>query len=120
MDIREAIKARHSVRKYKDMPIAEDVKEKLEEMIRRCNEESGLHMQLICDDPECFDSQPRTLAHCGYDVPKALVDEVGTNGVQETRGKNFLDIVTSETDINKKTGSQSLRQQNRSRMPHRV
>ncbi len=63
MDIREAIKDRHSVRKYKDMPIAEDVKEKLEEMIRQCNEESGLHMQLICDDPECFDT---LLAHYGW------------------------------------------------------
>ena len=62
MDIREAIKARHSVRQYKDMPIAEEVKEKLEEMIRQCNEESGLHMQLICDDPECFDT---FLAHYG-------------------------------------------------------
>jgi len=62
MDIREAIKTRHSVRQYKDMPIAEDVKEKLEEMIRQCNEESGLHMQLICDDPECFDT---FLAHYG-------------------------------------------------------
>ena len=62
MDIREAIKARHSVRQYKDMPIAEDVKEKLEEMIRRCNEESGLHIRLICDDPACFDT---LLAHYG-------------------------------------------------------
>ena len=62
MDIREAIKTRHSVRQYKDMPIAEDVKEKLEEMIRQCNEESGLHMQLICDDPKCFDT---FLAHYG-------------------------------------------------------
>ena len=62
MNIREAIKARHSVRQYKDMPIAEDAKEKLEEMIRQCNEEGSLHMQLICDDPECFDT---FLAHYG-------------------------------------------------------
>lgn len=62
MDIREAIKARHSVRQYQDRPIAEDVKEKLEELIASCNEESGLHMQLICDDPECFDT---LLGHYG-------------------------------------------------------
>ncbi len=62
MDIREAIKARHSVRQYKDMKIEEGVREKLEEMIRQCNDKSGLHMQLICDDPECFDT---FLAHYG-------------------------------------------------------
>ena len=62
MDIREAIKARHSVRQFKDMKIEEDVREKLEEMIRQCNAQSGLHMQLICDDPECFDT---FLAHYG-------------------------------------------------------
>ena len=62
MDIREAIKARHSVRQYKDLPIAEDLREKLEELIGQCNEESGLHMQLICDDPECFNI---LLAHYG-------------------------------------------------------
>ena len=62
MDIKEAIKERHSVRQYKDLPIAEETKEKLEEQIRLCNEESGLHMQLICDDPECFHT---LLAHYG-------------------------------------------------------
>ena len=62
MDIREAIRARHSVRQYKDEQIAEDVREKIEEMIRQCNEESGLHMQLICNDPECFNT---LLAHYG-------------------------------------------------------
>ena len=51
MNIREAIKARHSVRQYKDMPIAEDAKEKLEEMIRQCREEGSLHMLLNCEDP---------------------------------------------------------------------
>ncbi|MBQ3392760.1 MAG: nitroreductase [Lachnospiraceae bacterium] len=62
MDIREAIRERHSVRQYKAEPIAEDLKEKLDELIRECNEESGLHMQLIVDDPECFDT---FLAHYG-------------------------------------------------------
>ena len=62
MNIREAIKARHSVRQYKTDPIPEDVKKSLEDLISVCNEESGLHMQLITDDPECFDT---FLAHYG-------------------------------------------------------
>lgn len=62
MDIRTAITSRHSVRQYKDMPIAEDLKAALIELISGCNEESGLHMQLITDDPECFDT---FLAHYG-------------------------------------------------------
>ena len=56
MNIKEAIIARHSVRQYKDLPIAEDLKARLNELILACNEESGLNMQLITDDPECFDT----------------------------------------------------------------
>ena len=62
MDIKEAIKERHSVRKYKDMPIEEEKKNKLVELIKQANDESGLNIQLICDDPECFDT---FLAHYG-------------------------------------------------------
>ena len=54
MEIREAIRARHSVRKYLDMPITGEMKEKLETLIRECNEESGLHIQLVLNDAECF------------------------------------------------------------------
>ena len=62
MDIKEAIIARHSVRQYKDEPIRQEHVEELQELIRECNEESGLSIQLILDDPECF----RTLlAHYG-------------------------------------------------------
>ena len=56
MDIREAIRERHSVRQYKPDPIPEDAKEALNALIEECNRESGLHIQLIIDDPECFDT----------------------------------------------------------------
>ena len=62
MDIKEAIKARHSVRYYKDEPISDEQRAELEALISRCNEESGLSMQLVVDDPECFDT---LLAHYG-------------------------------------------------------
>ena len=47
MDIKEAIKIRHSVRQYKDVAISEDLQAELTSLIENCNEESGLHMQLI-------------------------------------------------------------------------
>ena len=62
MEMKEAIKARHSVRQYKNIPIPEDLKKRLDDLISECNEESGLHIQLVTDDPECFDS---FLAHYG-------------------------------------------------------
>ena len=62
MDIKEAIKSRHSVRQYKDIPISKEDRELLEKLICECNKESGLNMQLVCDDPDCFDT---FLAHYG-------------------------------------------------------
>ena len=62
MNIKEAIKSRHSVRQYKDIPIPEELVLELNDLIRACNEESGLHIQLITNDPDCFNS---FLAHYG-------------------------------------------------------
>ena len=56
MDIKEAIVNRHSVRQYKDEPIAPEQIAALEALIRECNEEGGLRIQLIQDDPDCFKS----------------------------------------------------------------
>ncbi len=56
MDIREAITERHSVRQFKDEPIADELVRELNELIVECNEESGLNIQLILDDPECFNT----------------------------------------------------------------
>ena len=75
MDIREAIKNRHSVRQYKDIPIDGETTAKLHEIIDQCNQESGLHIQLIVDDPECFDT---FLAHYGkFDNVKNYIAIVG-------------------------------------------
>ena len=62
MDLKEAIKSRHSVRQFNDMPISEEHVSALNALIEECNAESGLRMQLITGDPECFDS---FLAHYG-------------------------------------------------------
>ena len=54
MTLQEAIEARHSVRAYKELPLAEDVVKALEEQIAVLNREGKLHMQLILNEPKAF------------------------------------------------------------------
>lgn len=56
MDIKQAIKERHSVRRFKNLPIKNEDKERLEALIKECNAQSGLNIQLIVDDSECFNT----------------------------------------------------------------
>ena len=58
----EAIQARHSVRSYEPRPLGQAEKSALLEAVGRLNEESGLHMQLVCDEPKAFDG---FMAHYG-------------------------------------------------------
>ncbi len=62
MDLLEAMKARHSVRAYKNVPLAPADKAALQQAVAELNNESGLHMQLITDEPKAFGSK---LAHYG-------------------------------------------------------
>ena len=54
MTLLEAIDARHSVRRYQNKAVEPEEKAALQAEIDRCNEESGLHIQLITDEPEAF------------------------------------------------------------------
>lgn len=56
MNIFEAIENRHSVRSYNDKKIEDEVVEKLELLIKEINKKTGLHLQLILDEPKAFDS----------------------------------------------------------------
>ena len=62
MELMEAIKARHSVRSYSDKAIESEKKQALTEKIEEINAQSGLHIQLICDEPKAFDG---FMAHYG-------------------------------------------------------
>ena len=57
MDIKEAIKARHSVRKYDDRPIEREKVETLMDAINRANRSGGLDIQLVLDEPKAFGSK---------------------------------------------------------------
>lgn len=50
----EAIKSRHSVRKYADKPIETDKVATLRAETERLNAESGLNIQLVMEEPKCF------------------------------------------------------------------
>lgn len=62
MDLLQAIQERHSVRAYTEQRIEEEKRQRLNELIRECNEESGLHVRIRYDNPDGFDSK---LAHYG-------------------------------------------------------
>lgn len=51
MTIREAIDARHSVRRYTKRPIDGAILKALEDEIKACNAESGLSIRLFLNDP---------------------------------------------------------------------
>ena len=61
-DIMELIRSRHSVRQYLDKPIPEDIRGQLNAYAAELNDKGSLHMQIIYDDPECFNSR---MAHYG-------------------------------------------------------
>ena len=54
MTLQEAIEARHSVRAYKEQPLAEYVVKVLEEEIAKLNSEGRLHIQLVRNEPKAF------------------------------------------------------------------
>ncbi|MBR0534174.1 MAG: nitroreductase [Bacteroidales bacterium] len=54
MTLLEAIEDRHSVRKYKDEPVPEDILATLRSKISEINERSGLHIQLVTGEPKAF------------------------------------------------------------------
>lgn len=87
MNIKEAITERHSVRQYKPISIDENLVTELNAFIENCNAESGLNLQLICNDPECFDV---FLAHYGKFTNAnnyiALVGKKNIANLDETAG----------------------------------
>lgn len=62
MDILKIMKARHSVRQYNGKKIESGIRETLAALVNECNKESGLNIQIMFDEPKCFDS---IMAHYG-------------------------------------------------------
>lgn len=62
ISLQEAVRVRHSVRQYTDQPIDNETIAVLQEKIQVLNAESGLHIQLVTNEPQAFDS---FMAHYG-------------------------------------------------------
>ena len=58
----QAMKERHSVRSYLEKPIDPQSVQLLRAFIDSCNRESGLHMQLVLNEPNAFSG---LMAHYG-------------------------------------------------------
>lgn len=63
MTLSEAILQRSSLRTYLPDSISGEQRRQLGKAIARCNQRSGLHIQLICDRPEPFSDPEKT---CGF------------------------------------------------------
>lgn len=78
MDIYEAMKGRHSVRRYSDRMIEAEVLDELQAEIEICNDKSGLNIQLITDEPVAFGG---FMAHYGaFSGVKNYIALVGKKG----------------------------------------
>lgn len=55
-EIMDIMRARHAVRSYQETPIEEAVVVRLQEEMEFCNKESGLHIQLVTQEPHAFGS----------------------------------------------------------------
>lgn len=78
MDIIEAIKNRHSVRRFTDKKIDENTKNELLEFIKECNKEGNLNIQLSTEEPNAFNN---FMAHYGkFSNVKNYIAIVGKKG----------------------------------------
>lgn len=62
MELNQAIKERHSVRKYISKPIEPQILEQLQNEISLCNSKGKLNIQLVTNEPKAFDCM---MAHYG-------------------------------------------------------
>ncbi|MGN1052601.1 MAG: nitroreductase family protein [Candidatus Scatosoma sp.] len=84
MDLKKAMKERHSVRSYLEMPIETEKAEALQTLINECNQDGGLHIQLVLNEPKAFDG---FMAHYGkFSGVKNYVALIGEKGKDEKIG----------------------------------
>lgn len=84
MDLKEAIKERHSVRKYIDKTLEKKAAALLQTEIDACNKESSLHIQLITDEPKAFGN---FLVHYGrFSGVKNYIALIGNENDEERLG----------------------------------
>ena len=56
MDLKQAMKERHTVRRFKNIPLSEETVSLLEERVRENNEKLGTEIRLVCNDDSAFNA----------------------------------------------------------------
>ena len=75
MDMMDIIRNRHSVRQYLDKPIPQEIRKQLDTYTEALNEKGFLHIQILYDEPECFNSR---MAHYGkFENAKNYIAMIG-------------------------------------------
>lgn len=124
MDIMELMKSRHSVRQYLEKTIPEDIRKQLNAFADELNGEGNLNIQIIYDEPECFNTRmahygkfenannyiamvgkksPDLEERCGYYGEKLVLkaQELGLNTcwVALTHGKSKANVNDEEKEV---------------------
>lgn len=84
MDQLELMKSRHAVRRFIDKPLEEAAVAALQAEIEACNRESGMHIQLITNEPEAF--QAGKPSYGQFKGCKNYLAIVGPKGKDEEAG----------------------------------
>lgn len=80
MELLEIMQNRHSVRQYTDQAIEAEKRSVLNALAEEINRETDLHIQIVYDEPNCFDS---FLAHYGkFDGVRNYIALVGKKSPQ--------------------------------------
>ena len=80
----ELMQARHSVRQFLDKPLETETVKALQAEIDACNQESGLHIQLVTEEPEAFQAEKPSYGQ--FKGCKNYLAMVGPKGKDEAIG----------------------------------
>lgn len=99
MEILEIMQQRHSVRQYTDRAIEPEKRAVLDALTQEINRKAGLSVQIIYDDPKCFDS---FMAHYGkFAGVRNYIALVGKKapGLDETLGFYGEELVLKAQEL---------------------
>lgn len=99
MEILEIMQQRHSVRQYIDRAIEPEKRAVLDALTQEINRKAGLSVQIIYDDPKCFDS---FMAHYGkFAGVRNYIALVGKKapGLDETLGYYGEELVLKAQEL---------------------
>lgn len=84
MDIKEAVKLRHSVRHFEDRPIEKETADTLRAAVDETARESGLRIELMLNEPEAFKKAPAKYGR--FDGCNNYIAFIGPRDIDESIG----------------------------------